>query len=92
MSDDKYVEDEEPAAGLEYPDPPAPKPTDIVRRNITYALILLIAILAIGAGVIAASHRLPVTEVNELLDRLFTPIVVLAGTATGFYFAERRRD
>lgn len=62
------------------------------RRRITYALLLLLAVVVCTSLALVGSHQVSSADMNELLDRLFTPLVALAGTALGFYFGERRRD
>lgn len=63
-----------------------------VRGRLATALIGLLALVVIGAGVISAAGWLTVKQVGELLEILLPPVVALTGTAIGFYFGGQQAE
>lgn len=59
---------------------------DRVRQHLSYALLALLAVVALGSMFIAAVGLMKLQDVKTLLEVVFTPIVALTGTVLGFYF------
>jgi type VI protein secretion system component VasF len=82
--------DEAPALPEEQPFDPAPH-REAVRRNTTYGLLLLIALLCIALYVPWVLGR-PTDDTMRFHSAVVGPLMTLAGTILGFYFgAESRR-
>jgi Asp/Glu/hydantoin racemase len=56
------------------------------REWLAYALLLLLAILTIGAGVAVILAPQEEPAIDELLKFIYTPVVGLVSSVVGFYF------
>jgi hypothetical protein len=59
------------------------------RARMALGLLLLLAIVVFVLLGAAISHKLVVGDVRDLAAVLVTPLVALAGSATGFYFGSK---
>ncbi len=60
------------------------------RQHIAYILLALLGVLSVGSGAFLAVGMFTLQEMEQFLSQVFVPVVTLAGTALGFYFADRR--
>lgn len=74
------------------PSTPSTEPYDpsekreVTRAQLASGLALLLAVVALLLIVLTADHDLTLGEAKDLALAIYSPIVVLTGTALGFYF------
>ncbi len=62
---------------------------EVTRRRLAYLLMGLLGILSAGSGLLLSTNSLSLDEADRYLSIVFPPVVALAGTALGFFFAGR---
>ena len=62
-----------------------------LRGALALALVGLLTVTVIGAGLIVAAHWATSGDVRDLLDPILAAEVALTGSAVGFYFGGRDR-
>jgi hypothetical protein len=74
------------------PKPPSTDPYDpaekreITRAQLASGLAVLLGVVGLLLIVLTAWGKLKLDETKDLADAIYSPIVVLTGTALGFYF------
>jgi hypothetical protein len=77
----------EPTPPLESPSTqPLDEKREDTRRYLAIGLAILLAVVGILLIVLTATKALTLDEAKDLALTVYSPIVVLAGTALGFYF------
>jgi hypothetical protein len=56
------------------------------RAQLAEGLAVLLAVVAILLIVLTAAKAISISDAKDLAEVIFSPIVVLTGTALGFYF------
>ena len=56
------------------------------RGRLAVGLAFLLAIVGLLLIVLTATHAISLNDAKDLAEVIFSPIVVLTGTALGFYF------
>jgi hypothetical protein len=56
------------------------------RRRLAYGLLYLLSVIAISLLIAAYADWITSAEVKNLAQGILSPVVVLTGTALGFYF------
>jgi hypothetical protein len=82
---DPHDEPSPPLASPSTAGPLAEKRED-TRRYLAVGLAVLLAVVGVLLIVLTAIHDLTLEEAKDLALAVYSPIVVLAGTALGFYF------
>jgi hypothetical protein len=82
------LDEQPPFRKLPYDPGPA---REAVRGAIALALIVILAIIVILPLVLLWIHPERANDIHDLLSFLFTPVVALVGSATGFYFGSQLR-
>lgn len=88
-----------PPAALPPVEPPQPgksyDPTEArekTRGRLAVGLAILLAIVALTLVSLVAANELSAEEAKDLGEIVFSPIVVLTGTALGFYFGVQQQS
>jgi hypothetical protein len=84
---DEVDQGDEPTPPLAAPSTvPIPEKREHTRRHLAIGLTVLLGFVGLLLIALTAAHALSLEEAKDLALAIYSPIVVLASTALGFYF------